>query len=286
MRSLANSRVLRERRPQKPPGEWPKAAEEPLRSGPKAMKGMELRRASGAAPGARGSYDTPLFAWHCVSLSSLAAAKRASAGALWARERPKTRGMPVRLAATPLFEAPKAYFEGFFRTRWPFWTSLDLFGVFRAMFCRKTGLEASILGRVGPCWTTWDTENVALPPEIMGFTAYHTSVVLGDRELFFDGAGIVEADAFWSHEWCHGSSGQHCEVVELGPSEPAGRRMPRSSWVFIGFHCLLRIEKAANGVGSSEGIPPPPPQTYEQYVAAYGAYGAPVPGIKVSMTYT
>lgn len=157
MRSLANSRVLRERRPQKPPGEWPKAAEEPLRSGPKAMKGMELRRASGAAPGARGSYDTPLFAWHCVSLSSLAAAKRASAGALWARERPKTRGMPVRLAATPLFEAPKAYFEGFFRTRWPFWTYLVSFG---PCFAGKLAWKHRFwdeLDHVGPLGTpkTW-----------------------------------------------------------------------------------------------------------------------------------
>ncbi|CAE8699969.1 unnamed protein product, partial [Polarella glacialis] len=60
--------------------------------------------------------------------------------------------------------------------------------------------------------------------QVMGFSAYHTSITLDGRELFFDGGGVVEADAFWSHDWCQGvrekaSSGEPVskrEVVDLG----------------------------------------------------------------------
>jgi len=63
---------------------------------------------------------------------------------------------------------------------------------------------------------------------VFGFTAYHTSVLLGDREVFFDGGGIVEATAFWSHDWCQGvrskagpesgvpTCASDTEVLELG----------------------------------------------------------------------
>eukprot|EP00931_Biecheleriopsis_adriatica_P078652 TRINITY_DN52081_c0_g1_i1.p1 TRINITY_DN52081_c0_g1~~TRINITY_DN52081_c0_g1_i1.p1 ORF type:complete len:407 (+),score=78.09 TRINITY_DN52081_c0_g1_i1:46-1221(+) len=37
---------------------------------------------------------------------------------------------------------------------------------------------------------------------VLGFTAYHTSVLVGERELFFDGSGINEANAFKSHHSC------------------------------------------------------------------------------------
>ncbi|CAK9068139.1 unnamed protein product [Durusdinium trenchii] len=60
----------------------------------------------------------------------------------------------------------------------------------------------------------------------LGFTAYHTSIIVGERELFFDGAGIVEADAFWSHDWCQSAirttrpnRHKQIEVVDLGKSE-------------------------------------------------------------------
>lgn len=56
----------------------------------------------------------------------------------------------------------------------------------------------------------------------LGMSAYHTSIILGHRELFFDAAGIMEADAFWSHKWCKerckGATGTALqpEVFEMG----------------------------------------------------------------------
>lgn len=56
---------------------------------------------------------------------------------------------------------------------------------------------------------------------VVGITAYHTSIVVDDMELFFDGGGIVLADAFWSHEWSLGiqsleGSAIETEVLQLG----------------------------------------------------------------------
>jgi len=60
--------------------------------------------------------------------------------------------------------------------------------------------------------------------QVMGSHAYHTSVIVGSRELFFDGGGVVEARAFWSHAWCQGCQEKFdsqsivdtTEVVEMG----------------------------------------------------------------------
>eukprot|EP00930_Biecheleria_cincta_P074211 TRINITY_DN61408_c0_g1_i1.p1 TRINITY_DN61408_c0_g1~~TRINITY_DN61408_c0_g1_i1.p1 ORF type:complete len:408 (+),score=58.27 TRINITY_DN61408_c0_g1_i1:80-1303(+) len=57
---------------------------------------------------------------------------------------------------------------------------------------------------------------------VVGCSAYHTSIIVDDMELFFDGGGIVLADAFWSHQWSHGirsrspSEATETEVVQLG----------------------------------------------------------------------
>lgn len=60
---------------------------------------------------------------------------------------------------------------------------------------------------------------------VVGCSAYHTSIILDDMELFFDGGGIVLADAFFSHQWSQGvrsrsaSEAKATEVVELGKTE-------------------------------------------------------------------
>lgn len=57
---------------------------------------------------------------------------------------------------------------------------------------------------------------------VVGFAAYHTSIIVDDMELFFDGGGIVLADAFFSHQWSQGirsrspSEAKDTEVVQLG----------------------------------------------------------------------
>jgi len=82
--------------------------------------------------------------------------------------------------------------------------------------------------------------------QILGFTAYHTSIIIGERELFFDGAGIVQADAFWSHEWCDGararSSSYETEVVEMGLTEldPSGSSRILEPFFETGTYDVLR----------------------------------------------
>eukprot|EP00930_Biecheleria_cincta_P008324 TRINITY_DN109740_c0_g1_i1.p1 TRINITY_DN109740_c0_g1~~TRINITY_DN109740_c0_g1_i1.p1 ORF type:complete len:392 (-),score=48.06 TRINITY_DN109740_c0_g1_i1:67-1242(-) len=52
---------------------------------------------------------------------------------------------------------------------------------------------------------------------VVGVSAYHTSILVDDMELFFDGGGIVLADAFASHEWSLGFDGvAETEVFPLG----------------------------------------------------------------------
>ncbi|CAJ1397593.1 unnamed protein product [Effrenium voratum] len=79
--------------------------------------------------------------------------------------------------------------------------------------------------REGPENTDGRRAELAATPlfQVFGFNAYHTSIIIGERELFFDGAGIVEAEAFWSHEWCEGARRRpnrpEIERVKLGCTE-------------------------------------------------------------------
>lgn len=59
---------------------------------------------------------------------------------------------------------------------------------------------------------------------VAGVPAYHTSVILGGREYYFDSQGIVSAPAFWSHlvGRAQRSSDLRTEVLHAGCSAASG----------------------------------------------------------------
>ncbi|CAE8642110.1 unnamed protein product, partial [Polarella glacialis] len=62
---------------------------------------------------------------------------------------------------------------------------------------------------------------------IAGMGGYHTSVIVGDTEYFFDSVGIMEAPALWSHLAGDAKTGTDVktEVTVIGTSHLSGRTM-------------------------------------------------------------
>lgn len=57
-----------------------------------------------------------------------------------------------------------------------------------------------------------------------GVGAYHTSIVIGNREYYFDSQGIESAPPFWSHA-CGSDAGLNVEVFKCGKSALTGRAL-------------------------------------------------------------
>eukprot|EP00930_Biecheleria_cincta_P044086 TRINITY_DN30248_c0_g1_i1.p1 TRINITY_DN30248_c0_g1~~TRINITY_DN30248_c0_g1_i1.p1 ORF type:complete len:235 (-),score=48.68 TRINITY_DN30248_c0_g1_i1:65-769(-) len=61
--------------------------------------------------------------------------------------------------------------------------------------------------------------------QIAGMRGYHTSVIVGDREYFFDSVGILEAQPFWSHSAGDGKPVGDTVITEYGRTTMGGRAM-------------------------------------------------------------
>lgn len=67
---------------------------------------------------------------------------------------------------------------------------------------------------------------------IAGMGGYHTSILLDDREYFFDSVGIMEAQPLWSHMQGEGKyppeAQPKTEILVIGRSRSSGRAMAQA----------------------------------------------------------